>query len=366
MYKVLHTLPALDGGGAEKIIYDYSIRMMDLFTFDFITHSENEGILEKKLKEKGCNVFHIPPLHKDKKNYKKSICSIIRNGHYDIIHVSQGYKGLFFLYYAKKYGVKVRIAHSHMANIPESLKERIIRKVSTILCKENATCLFACSEAAGKWMWGIFDIKNSNNYIMRNGINAIDYSFSLQERINIRKEFGFNNSDFVLGSFARFSYQKNHEFLIKIFFYIKKRMKNAKLLLLGNGELEESIKQIVSEFHLEDSVVFGGVRDDTNRVYHALDLFLLPSRFEGLGIVFVEAQVNGLRCITSNCVPTESNVLGLVSYFSLGNSPEEWADKIINMNINREQIDTTNFQYDINHCVKELSRYYMKQLIKED
>ena len=366
MYKVLHTLPALDGGGAEKIVFDYSVRMMDNFTFDFITHSEKEGILEKKLKELGCNIFHVPPLHKDKTKYKRMIYNIIKNGHYDIIHVSQGYKGLYFLYYAKILGVKVRIVHSHMAFIPESLKERSIRKISTFLCKKYANCFFACSEAAGKWMWGGFDRNSSSYYIMKNGINAIDYAFSQQDRIDIRSEYGFKDSDLVIGTFARFSYQKNHDFLIQTFYFIKKRIKNAKLLLLGNGELEESIKQSVRDYQMEDCVVFGGVRDDAFRVYNALDLFLLPSRFEGLGIVFIEAQANGLRCITSNRVPKESNILGLVSYLSLDRSPEDWANFICSLNVKRKKVKISNFQYDICNCVTELSRYYMEQLKKGD
>lgn len=362
MFRVLHTLPALDGGGAEKIVYDYVSRMLDDFSFDFITHSKYKGLLEEKLLEKGCRIYHIPPLHEDKKKYKDLIYRVIKDGHYDIIHVSQGYRGLYFLYCAKKLGVKVRIAHSHMANIPESFKERVVRKISTFLAKKYATCFFACSEAAGKWMWGKFNCNISKNYIMINGINASDYSFSLEEREKVRCEYGFQKTDFVIGAFARFTYQKNHEFLIRIFSCIKKNMKNAKLLLLGNGELEEEIRKAVSDSHLDDSVIFGGVREDANKVYNALDLFLLPSRFEGLGIVFIEAQANGLMCITSNQVPKESNILGLVSYLPLEKEPEEWAEAILQMNIERKTVVIDSFQYDINYCVSDLSRYYKEQL----
>ena len=154
MIKVLHTLPALDGGGAERIVYDYCIRMMDEFQFDFIVHTEDKGILENELEKRGCRIFHIPPLHRNKRAYKARIQQILREGEYDIIHVSQGYRSIYFLKYAKKYGIPVRIAHSHMAYIPESGKEKAIRRICTRIVKHYATDLFACGEDAAKWMWG--------------------------------------------------------------------------------------------------------------------------------------------------------------------------------------------------------------------
>ena len=154
MLNILHTVPALDGGGADRILYDYTVRMTDSFHFDFIVHTETQGMLEADLRAKGCNIYHVPALHSDRKRHISAVRKIIKDGRYDIVHVSQGYKGFLFLLFAKMYGVKVRIAHSHMAYIPETIPVYLVRKCTAFLSKLFATHLFACGKDAAVWMWG--------------------------------------------------------------------------------------------------------------------------------------------------------------------------------------------------------------------
>ena len=358
MVKVLHTIPAMDGGGADRILYDYTVRMLDKIQFDFIVHTEFEGILEKELISKGCRVFHIPPLHKDKKEYKRRIQEIIKKGNYDIIHVSQGYRGAYFLQYAKKYGIKTRIAHSHMAYIPENFKEAVIRKLATIYVKFCATHLFACGNDAAKWMWGKRAFERGDVYIMKNAIDAGRFEFSESKREELRKEFGLENK-FVIGNVARFSYQKNHEFLIKIFAEVKKLRDDAVLMLVGRGELEDDVKKQVSELGLDDSVIFMGVRNDVPELLNAMDVFALPSRFEGLPVTLVEIQANGLPAVVSDAVTTEMTLSDELSFISLNQPAAEWAKIAAEKRRNKSENSVKNTAYDLEFAADEMrSKYF--------
>ena len=356
--KILHTIPAMDGGGADRILYDYAIRMIDDdLKIDFLVHTENEGILEGSLKEKGCNIYHIPALRKDKLKYILSIRKILKDGHYDVIHVSQGYRGLIFLFFAKIYGVKVRIAHSHMAFIPLSLKGELLRKSSTFIGKLLATHLFACGRDAAVWMWGEDLYQLGKVHIMTNAIDTQSFAFSIKKRNDIRNELGLTDK-FVIGNVARFSYQKNHEFLVDIFAEIKKIRNDAVLMLIGRGELEEDVKKQVECLGLSKSVIFMGVRNDVSELLNAMDVFLLPSRFEGLPVTLVEVQANGLTTFASDVITDEIKVANNVFYLSLSKTNQEWATAICESNTQRLEGALQESVYDINRVSCQLKDFY--------
>ena len=357
MIRVLHTIPAMDGGGADRILYDYSTRIMESVHFDFIVHTEEEGILESDLVKRGCNVYHVPPLHKSFKEYLSKVESIIKNGKYDIIHVAQGYRGLFYLYFAKKYGVKVRIAHSHMAGIPENTKQKLVRKVCTFFVKQFATHLFACGKDAAIWMWGNKSWENGDVYIMTNAINTSGFVFSEEKRKQLRATFGLEDK-IVIGNVARFSYQKNHEFIIKIFSEVKKQIPNAMLMLVGRGELEEQVRDQIKQLQLEDSVLMTGVRNDVPDLLNAMDLFLLPSRFEGLPVTLVEAQTNGLPIFASSAITKEIKIAENMVYMSLDESPCAWADCICSFDLKRISNSISGSGYDIDKAAVLLMEKY--------
>lgn len=326
MLQILHTIPALDGGGADRILYDYCIRMSDVIHFDFIVHTENQGILEQELQNIGCRIFHIQPLHTNARAYCSNIKNIIKNEKYDIIHVSQGYRGLIMIFYAKKYGIKVRIAHSHMAYIPESIKEHVVRKISTFFVKRYATHLFACGKDAAIWMWGREAYTSGKVHIMTNAIDTERFKYSEEKRDKIRAELRLEDK-FVIGNVARFSYQKNHEFLIRVFAEVKKIRKDAVLMLIGRGELEADIKNQVSVLGLNDSVIFMGVRNDVSELLNTMDVFVLPSRYEGLPVTLIEVQANGLPVLVADTVTKEIYINNNVAYLPL--SINCWVDAII-------------------------------------
>ena len=347
MIRVLEILACLDGGGVERLLYDYCSRLSQKIHFDFVVTSDFVGILEKPLIELGCNVFHVTPIRKSIISHVKDMNNILENGSYDIVHEHSGYKSFINLYLAKKQDVKARIAHSHAAHVPETRKSRVLRKLITHITKYYSTNLFACGKDAGQWMWG-----NSEFYIMNNAINTRAFQYNFTQRTMLREKYRLNNK-FVIGNVARFTFSKNHVFLIKIFNEIKKIKENAVLVLVGRGEEEGNIKDMVATYNLQDSVIFMGVRNDVSNLYNAMDVFVFPTRYEGLGMVIIEAQANGLKCFTSErVVPKDVKVTNNVRFIDLRKDANYWADLICEVDPKRdltalEQVRCAGYDLDI-------------------
>lgn len=358
--KVLEVTSELDGGGVDRILFDYCSRIIPDIKFDFIVTSKFEGILEKPLRNLGCKIFHIAQMREDYNLHNRQLSEILKTGHYDIVHDHSGYKATINLRLAKKFNVKGRIAHSHIANIPETVKARLERYFFTPLTKYYATNLFACGRDAANWMWG-----NSETYIMNNAINTSVFRFDENKRLQIRKQLGLQDK-FVIGNVARFSYQKNHEYLIKIFYEIAKLNEKAVLMLVGRGELYDKVKLQVAEAGLIDKVLFLGVRNDVPNLLNAMDVFLLPSRYEGLGMVLIEAQANCLDCFTSkDVVPNEAAITNYLNFISLNKNPSQWAS-LINRRNTKRRIDNYTLElirlsgFDIDNEAVKLKELYIK------
>ena len=186
-----------------------------------------------------------------------------------------------------------------------------------------ANLQLACSKEAGEWLFG-----NTQFIVLNNGIDVSKYVFNQNIREEYRKILGFSD-ELVLGHVGRFSNQKNHNFLIDIFYEIIKINKKSKLILIGTGELENEIKEKVESLSLKEKVIFLGARADVNKIMQAMDVFILPSLFEGLPVVGVEAQASGLPCIISDTVSKDVKITDSVLQISLSLPPEEWGKKLI-------------------------------------
>lgn len=359
--RILEITSDLDGGGVDRLLFDYCSRMAGDIQFDFIATSKTEGILEKPLRELGCNVYHIPQIREGLKNHKEQLEKVLTENHYDIIHDHSGYKAWCNLQVAKKCGVKVRIAHSHQAFMAETTKQKILRLLSTPITKAYATNLFACGNDAAKWMWGKKTFNDGKVYIMKNAINAVQFSYSAEKRDKIRNEFGISDK-FVIGNVARFSYQKNHEFLIEIFSELKKIRPDSVLMLIGRGELEDDVKKQVAELGLDDSVLFMGVRNDVPELLNAMDVFALPSRFEGLPVTLVEIQANGLPAVVSDAVTKEMTLADNFSFLSLADDVSKWAKTISEKNRTDSVNLIENTEYDLQIGVNALRKKYLSMI----
>lgn len=303
------------GGGVEAVVMNY-YRHLDhsKVQFDFICDDDSTNIPYDEIEKLGGKVILIPPYQKVFK-YQKELCRVLREGKYKIVHSHINTLSVFPLYAAKKVGVPVRIAHSHSTTNKKERKKNLLKQVLRPFSKKYATNYMCCSELAGRWLFGDKAYDEGKVYLLNNAIDLDKFKYDKKIRDKKRKELGIKEDTIVIGHIGRFVAQKNHTFLIDIFNQFHKKEKNSILLLAGQGPLQEEIKNKVRELGLDDSVGFLGQRNDANELYQAFDVFLLPSLYEGLPVVGVEAQASGLLCFFSDDMTKETKVLLLACIF---------------------------------------------------
>lgn len=277
---------------------------------------------------------------------------------YDVIHINSGVL-LFNCVVAaacKKYSAAKIFVHSHSNGGRSASKERLSDLLKSYLVKQ-ADVLLACSKSAAEYMF--LKEKSYKTVIFNNGINVDVFRFDSDTRIDLRKELGIE-SQFVIGHVGRFTYEKNHDFLIDLICSVKKKNSKAVLLLIGEGDLMPTILEKVKKNGVEDSVIFLGPRKDVNRLYQAMDVFVLPSIFEGFGIVNIEAQTAGLKCVISTAVPEEVNITGNVVRLPLENALEKWVDATLNVSGSRKDYSEVVKQvgFDMASSAKKMELLY--------
>lgn len=341
MIRVLHELGSLDGGGVARLLYDYYTHTdRTNVHFDFLIYNYYEnGILEKPLIDLGCKVYKVPKIQDGRKAFRKGIDRVLKDNRYDIVHSHRGPQSFYVLSAAKKYGVKVRIAHSHLAYKPESLSRKIKEKILIIMDKYLATQLFACGEDAGKSMWG----KNKPFFIMKNAIDLRKFSFSEEKRLEKRKQIGVSSEDeFVFGIVGRMEDQKNYSFLMSVIKELKSKNSNFSLVTVGRGSMENRIKQLSNDYDITDKVRFLGIRNDVSELLNAFDGFVLPSKYEGLPVVLIEAQANGLTELVSDCVTKEMSVTDLITFLPIDDE-SAWVNRMQQMIGQKEQKNRSQY-----------------------
>ena len=353
------------GGGVEAVIMNY-YRHIDRnkIQFDFICDEDSTDIPYDEIEKLGGKVIICPPYQK-LFNYLKELKRIFKENKYRIVHSNLNALSVFPLYAAKKAGVQVRIAHSHSTSNKKEWKKNIVKNILRPFSKEYATDFFACTEHAGRWLFGDKTFDQGKVIVINNGIDINQYAYNEKVRNELRKELDYKDTDLVIGHIGRFVKQKNHEFIIDVFYKLHKENSNYKLMLVGQGPLMSEIKEKVNKLGLNGSVKFLGQRANANKYYQAMDLFLFPSLYEGLGMVMVEAQCSGLPCIASVEVPTIARVSDNVSFLDLNASINNWI-KTIDMYISNERkIDLQqirNAGFDIEIEVKKLEYFYKNSL----
>ena len=366
MIRVLHELSSLDGGGVAKLLYDYYRNIdKEKVHFDFLIYDYyDQGIYEEPLRKMGCNIFVLPVFKKSKKDCLTRMKRIIREGKYDIVHSHRGSRGLFILWFARKYRVPKRIVHSHIAYEPVGRLKRIENKILSAICERLATDLFACGKDAGSYMWGKRNMQAGRVRIMTNAIDTEMFRFSQTIREQKRIELGLGD-DLVVGIVGRLSPQKNYPFLFESFSKVLPLAPDAKLLIIGRGDLEEELKTQVVRMGLSENIRFLGVRNDVNQLLCALDVFVLPSLYEGLPVVLIEEQSNGLPAIISEKITDEMNVTDLIKVVPISGekSRDNWANSIIEIrrdNVGRECYadKIKDAGYDIIEEAKKMQEFY--------
>ena len=353
------------GGGVESVVMNY-YRNIDRnkVQFDFICDEDSKYIPTDEIESLGGKVILIPPYQKPFK-YHKELKKVLKEGNYKIVHSHISTMSFFSLWAAKSAKVPVRIAHAHSTTNKQEKKKNLMKQVLRPFSKVFATDYFCCSELAGRWLFGNKTYDDGKVYLLNNAIDVDKYKYDKKIRIDKRKELNLKDNDLVIGHIGRFVKQKNHDFLIDIFDEIHKQNKNTILLLAGDGPLKEEIQNKVKKIGLEKNVQFLGQRNDANELYQAMDAFVLPSLYEGLPVVGVEAQAAGLPCFLSTDMTKETKVLDSTKFIELSKSPKEWADIIIKELKLFQRKDTSKEITDNNFNIKNESKKMLKTYINE-
>lgn len=296
---------------------------MDLLTINPIFED-----LAKKIREDGNRSFVLETRNKNPFAYVLALTKIIRKHKYDIVHVHGNSATMAVeLLAAVLAGCKVRVAHSHNTQC-DHVK---LNKLLLPLFSRLYTHCCACSKEAGQFLFG-----NRDCYVVNNGLYLPKYAFDERVRERIRKEKELEGK-FVIGHIGRFRFQKNQEYLVALLKQLRATQKDAVLLLVGEGETEAAVRKQAEELGLGDSVVFYGTTDHVHEVVQAMDVFAFPSRFEGLGIVAIEAQAAGLNCVASDAVPRTIKIRDQVSFYGLEGQDAQWINDLIAFRATTEQ-----------------------------
>ena len=320
--KALILLPYLkNGDGTAVALMNYYQELIEHgWRIDFLVLKIFECEWLNKVKADGNNIYELPKENKYSYKVSRKIRSIIKEGKYDIVHVNMpGHVGFETLKMARQYGIGKRIFHAHNPRNNLNLKTVISTKVYDYLLQREATELVACSKSAGNSRFG-----NKDFQVLKNVIDTDRFVYRLEDRRYIREKLHIEKK-VVVGVVGRFAAQKNPEFLLECFAEYNKLNKESVLLWIGDGELQEKIQDREKNMGLKGACLFVGRKNNIEKWYSAMDLFLLPSKFEGMGIVFLEAQCTGLPCFGSTNVPIETEVTELMHRISLKQEANYWA-----------------------------------------
>lgn len=367
MIRVLQVLGGLNRGGAETMVMNlYRALNHQEIQFDFIIHSQTQNDYREEIENLGGRVFVFPSFKiynviQYRNKWKKFLQE---HPEYKILHSHvRSYASVFFPI-AKKYGLKT-IVHSHSTSNGSGLKSKVKNLLQKPLVRQS-DYLFACSGISGKWLFGDKGIKQDNYYLVKNSIDVGKYRFNLNIRESYRKKLSIENK-IVFGHVGRLSEPKNHKFLLKVFSEIVKKEKNAVLVIVGDGELRESIQKRIGELYLQDNVYLLGSRNDVANILQAMDVFLFPSLWEGLPVTVVEAQAAGLPCIISDTITEEVKLSSNVIYLPINEGTKVWTETALNMVDRRFPEDAdlvVKAGFDVQTTAKWLTDFY-RGLINE-
>lgn len=352
-------------GGIDKYLLNFLEAVKDENVMvDFLT-DEVDNELREYLAQYGADLYAVAGLKHPSEQFHQ-ICSILRNKQYDMIYLNVSTAiDCIAAFAAKKMGVRERVIHSHSSgNDCENPIQRLVYNVIHRVCKlffyRAGTRFYGCSVKAGQWIFPDKILKSNNFEVVYNAVDRNLFHYDSSVRKTVRQELEISDEKtLVMGHLGNFCYAKNYSFLIEIFEQVHKRNGNSLLLLAGTGIQLEEIKRLVNRKGLEHVVRFLGWRSDTSRLYQAMDFFLLPSRFEGLPVVGVEAQCTKLSCVFSDSITREAGISNHCYYLSLADTPDKWAEFILeHKEYNRDEVELTKEakNYDLGVQKEQLRR----------
>ena len=366
--RILHVVRYLEQGGIQNLLMNlYRNINRNKIQFDFLVCGE--GVFDKEVKELGGKIYKIPYITEiGERNYKKEIINFLeKHPEYKIVHSHLNQVSGCVMEAAKKARVPVRIAHSHTTTNSNGKLQKLFKAYLQSKINKNSTDLFACSKEAAKWL---FKSKAQEAIIIPNAIDIEKFKFSIVDRNEIRNQLKIPKNCVVLGNIGRFVDAKNHRYLLKIFKEYKKINKNSILLLIGYGKLENKIKKEIKKMNLVDSVRIIEPTKYIQKYYSMFDYFVFPSKYEGLGMVLIEAQISGLKCFASSkVIPNTTKITENIIYIDLEKTPSDWAKQIpVNNDYlkSREDVQVQSEKFDIKKVAKKLESFYETKILDMD
>ncbi len=349
--RVLHCVAGLGRGGYETFIMNV-YRHIDRTKVQFDFLYSFDGVFVEEIKRMGGRVYQIPFItQKGPFVYRKAVCDFFEtHREYKIVHSHMDKFSGLIVECAKKYGIPVRIAHSHNIKNEGGISFQIVKDYYGKKIARNCTHRMACSADAYRWLFGTED----GLFIVRNGIDTEQF---------VNRDCR-DKTVFRVVNIARFAQQKNHAFLIDVFSELYQMDSSARLVLAGTGALQDKIRKKVHDLGLSHAVDFLGDCNDVAELLTSVDVFCMPSLFEGLGIAAVEAQCAGVPCVLSDRIPKEADVSGTVTYLSLETSPRKWAEELLRHK-HQERADNrkkiVEAGYDIRNTAALLQDFYLQK-----
>lgn len=361
--RILHVVSSMNRGGAETMIMNlYRNIDRNEVQFDFISHIKEEADYDGEIKRLGGRIIKIESLGRSGPiKYIENLKRVMKKyGPFEAVHSHTNKQSGFVQIAAKLAGIDKRITHSHATSWKkrDKLLQYIMKIMSTKFC--------ACGIDAGINSFGKKAYKSGKVYILNNGIELEKFSEIQEEKVlDLKRDLKLEGDALVIGHIGRFSEEKNHFFILKLSKYLREKKKKFVVLMLGRGPLKEEVKKKIKEMKLEKYVKILGVREDVNVVMNVIDVFILPSLYEGFPVVLVEAQAAGKRCLISNNISLEVDLgLGLVERLEIGINPlEDWLNKlyseknvILDKKNNIKILENLGFSARVN--VKKLYKIY--------
>ena len=361
--KVAQIIGKGKNGGVEACILNY-YKAIDRNLIEFHFFLENTSdIINEEIVSKLNGKIILTPKYTSLIKYIKFLKKTFSDNNYDIVHSNLNSLSVFPLFAAWLAGIKIRIAHSHSTTNKKEVLRNIIKNFLKLFSKVFANRYFACSELAGIWLFGKKTFKNGKVFIINNAIDINRFKFNFDLRREVRQELGISNDTILLGNIGRLCKQKNQFFLLEILKELD--LSKFKLLILGQGELKNSLLDFAKKNDISNNVIFVDSSPNPEKFYNAFDVFLLPSLYEGLPVSGIEAQINSLPCFFSDCITKEVKIYDEVIFLSIRDGVYNWCNSISKCTVlNNRVYNIINNKFDINSAAKVLENIYLR-FVKE-
>lgn len=360
--RVLEIAASLKIGGAEKIARDIGFHIdSDFFETDYIVFGDEIGEYEKELIKKGCNIYHLSQPSANYIKYLRELYRLIKDNGYNVVHAHTMFNSGWAMLIAKMCGVPVRISHSHSVDDQpdKSWVQRLYEKVMQLIIISFSTHYVGCGVKAGETLFGKRRYHKKGVTIL-NGIETEKFAYSEMYREEIREKLEISDN-FVIGHVGHLAEVKNQSFLVNMMPEILKKKKNAKLLLIGEGEDRQKLEKLIADLDLSQNIIMTGNVMDVHKYLSAMDVFVFPSLYEGMPLSIIEVQTNGLPCVMSDDVPQDVVLTDLITRLSLKEQTGIWVEAICNSkrsNSNKYEETVKDLGLDSKKMVNKIADIY--------